>query len=134
MTATDVIAIADVGAIMSRCAVWDKAAIDAVLDASFAAVWQRSALILQTMKTLPVPAKNDTRAQGGQAACEEERVSIHRSLDWSIRHTNVTCAETVKQAKTPFSLAVRSDLTIQSILLTACFHLSSALREIFLRR
>jgi hypothetical protein len=98
MTATDVIAIADVGAIMSRCAVWDKAAIDAVLDASFAAVWQRSALILQIMKTLPVPVKNDTRAQGGQAACEEERVSIHRSL---VGLSDIQMLHALKQSNKP---------------------------------
>ena len=76
-----------------------------------------------------IPAKKDTGAPGGRAVCEEQRVNIWRvGRAGSILRTEATCVEAVKQAKAPFTLAVCSDLTIQSILVTAYFHLSSALQ------
>jgi hypothetical protein len=80
----------------------------AVLIGSFAAAGKHSALVLQTTQVLPGPAEDHARAETGEAA-------------------SASLGETVENAIAPFTLLIRSEWTVQGVLVAACEHRDGAL-------
>ena len=82
---------------------------------------------------LLVLAINDAGEPGSPTACGGDGVS-HGMIDQVGLHTNSPIREAVEQAKTPVAQSIRSDLTIQGIFATPCYHRTSALRNLNIPR